>query len=382
MHRIALNLVLTAAFCGVLVAPAIASADTTVTVLGIRSVEGDDDFARNLTGALRHAASQIPEWEVSSAEVSLAQMSLAHGCDEPDAACMSDIAGDLGSNRIIYGTVRRTGAGDEYDYALTLYLFNSENGQIEQSLTDSVTRVASDIDDLRPKARRYMVRLAGQTQTGAIRVVVNLPGAEVTIDGDVAGVADEEGVFSVDEVAVGRHRVEVMADGHQSFRAAVTVVAEEAAELEVTLDELSTGGGNTPWVAIGTLAGAGAFAALTFWSWAKINGLSDDSDYSNYREQVPSNQNACSAARDGAGFGSAVALNSIEGAVDICDQADRLEILQWVFLAGAVAAGGVGTWLLLTHDTGDDDESAQGMALRLNSRFDRNSADVTATLRF
>lgn len=378
MHRIGLNLALVAVFCGIFVAPAIASADTTVTVLGIRSVEGDDEFARNLTGALRHAADQVPEWGVSSAEVSLAQMSLAHGCDEPDAACMGDIAGDLDSQRIIYGTVRRTGAGDQYDFALTLYLFNSETGQIEQSLTDSIPRIASDIDDLRPRARRYVVRLAGQTQTGAIRVVVNLPGASVSIDGEEAGTADDDGVFSADEIAVGRHRVEIAAEGHQSFRASVTVVAEEAAELEVDLEAIATSGGSVPWIAIGTLAGAGVMAALTFWSWAKINSLSDDSDYDRYRNIVPANLNACTQARSGAAFGAAMD-STIQGAVDVCDQADVLEILQWVFLASAVAAGGVGTWLLLTHDS---DDGAEDMALRIDSSFDRSSANISATLRF
>ena len=42
-----------------------AQAQESVVVLGLSSVDGDDDYARNLSGALRHAASAVRGWSVS-----------------------------------------------------------------------------------------------------------------------------------------------------------------------------------------------------------------------------------------------------------------------------------------------------------------------------
>lgn len=366
-------LALSACFLGVIAAPASASAQTGVTILGIRSVEGDDEFARNLTGALRHAATQVPDWQVSEAQISLAQMSLAHGCDEPDAACMAEIAGDLEAERVIYGTVRRTSAGDDYDFALTLYLFDAESAQISRSLTDTISHLHQDIDDLRDNARRYMARLGNLALHGSLRVEVSPADATVSIDGEEAGHA-QDGVFVAGEVEEGRHRVEVSAEGYNPLRASVTVVADEEAALEASLEEISSGS-NLPWPAIGTLAGAGVFGVLTIYSMAKVNSLGNDSRYNDFRGHVPSNLNACDAANIGA-YGDTESNRA--HAADVCSQADTFEVLQYVFLGLTVAAAGVGTWLLL-RDDGSEDE---GLALHVGASFGRRSGSVTTTLRF
>src|SRR5687768_10366687 len=104
--------VVSVALLALALAPAVARADDSVVVLGITSMEGDDEIARNLTGALRHAASQVHGWQVSDSEVTLAQMSLAHGCgDTPDPDCLAQIASALASQRLVYGLLRREGDG-------------------------------------------------------------------------------------------------------------------------------------------------------------------------------------------------------------------------------------------------------------------------------
>ncbi len=368
-------LALMAASFGV-VAPAVAAAQTNVTVLGIRSVEGDDEFARNLTGALRHAASQVPDWQVSEAQISLSQMSLAHGCDEPDAACMAEIAGDLEAQRVIYGTVRRTSVGDQYNFALTLYLFDADAGQIARSVTDNISHLHQDIDDLRDNARRYVARLAGLAMHGSLRVDVEPEDAMVRIDGEDAGQADG-GVFTATELTEGRHSIEITADGHQSFRASVTVVADQEAAVEAHLEEVGGGGPALPWPAIGTLSGAGLFAILTIWSMAKISSLGNDSRYNDFRDNVPMSLNACTEARNGNAYGDDL---NLARAASVCNQADTLEILQYVFLGLTVASAGVGTWLLL-RDSGAESDS-EGMALRFDSSFSRHGGNFSATLRF
>src|SRR5688500_11051901 len=101
----ALFVLLFALLCG-----AEAAAQSNVVVLGVRSVEGDDDVAHDLTTALREAAEEITEWSVSPTAVSMAQMALAHGCEEVDVACLADIAKGLSADLLVYGTLRRNSA--------------------------------------------------------------------------------------------------------------------------------------------------------------------------------------------------------------------------------------------------------------------------------
>jgi hypothetical protein len=64
----------------------IARADTTLSALGIRSLDGDDAMARRASVGLRTAAQKLPEVRVSERNVNLTQLTLAHGCEDADAA--------------------------------------------------------------------------------------------------------------------------------------------------------------------------------------------------------------------------------------------------------------------------------------------------------
>ena len=107
-------------------------------VLGLRSVEGDDGFAQRLTSALREAAEEVPGWDINDRRVSLDQMSLAHGCDQPDASCLSNIATTLQARHLVYGTVRRSSVRTDFRFFVSLYVFDARAGEIRGSLTDFI----------------------------------------------------------------------------------------------------------------------------------------------------------------------------------------------------------------------------------------------------
>ena len=180
--------------------PALAEAQTNVVVLGLSPIDGDAEVARNLTGALKHAASQNPDWRVSEREVSLAQMSIAHGCQVPNASCLAEIAETLTTQALIYGTVGRSSTGDQYDYTVELRLFNAQTGAIEHTLTDRIPRGRSDIDDMRPVVMRYINELAGATPPGTLRIQVNVPDAPVMVDGQALGSTDAGGALTDYEI--------------------------------------------------------------------------------------------------------------------------------------------------------------------------------------
>lgn len=247
-----------------------AAQDTTLVVLGIRSVEGDEDLARDLTGALRQVAAEVPGVTVSEAEVTLSQMSMVHGCDEPNAACMAAIAADLQQQRVLYGTLRRTGAGAEYDFALTLYYFNAETSQIEDSLTDTIPRDESGLDALRPAASRYVARFTNQTRYGSARVTTNVPGALVVVDGAEVGTTDEAGAIEIPDLTEGEHALEISAEGHDAYEGDFTVVADERTDFRASLSV--DHGTNLAWVpGAGLLAGGAVILSFGLRSWGRGN---------------------------------------------------------------------------------------------------------------
>lgn len=404
------SLLVLAAAAGALALPAAASAQT-VVVLGIRSVEGDDEFARNLTGALRHAASQVGGWTVSDSEVTLAQMALAHGCDDPDPACMAQVAQTLGAQRIVYGDVRRTSAGEPYDFSVNLHLFNAESGRIERSVADTIPGVRRDIDDLREPVRRYMSQLSGAPQTGSVRISVNVPGAEVFIDGEPVGTADGEGRLIITDVQAGSRNVRIVAPGHQSFRSTVSVEpfgeALFEAELQVGVSDAVTpsGGGGGPSVelitGVGLLVVAAGLAAGWIASWAHLRfGLNEDPRFIDYRRRVGTFVQATEGPSvDISGFDACAlaasnprlvhgsppdvrmesTLDLAEHATAVCNEASTFEALEFVFGFSAAVAAGVGAFFLVTALTGGDSSGQQSWMLTPSFGPDHGYLGVAAT---
>ncbi|MEM1415802.1 MAG: hypothetical protein AAGH15_12920 [Myxococcota bacterium] len=390
-------------------APALAVAQASrvdVIVLGIRSLEGDDEVARNLTGALRNEASSVPTWRVDDADISLAQMSLVHGCAEPDAACMAEIALELGAARIVYGTLRRTGADDARpDFALTLYLYDAEAEQIVESLTDTIPNIHQDIDDLRTRSRRYVAELAGTSRFGALRLVTR-PRATVLIDGSNVGTTDESGVLVVEDLTEGERQVEIDADDHALFLGRVTIVADEETELrpQLVVDDER----NLRWIpGAAVLAGGAVFFGLGIRSWRIVRGYDDERDdvagrseddiallrmqllegnaidpatgmpegpvdpalagLTPYQAMLVLAEQTQAVCDDGTFM--------VEGGRSACDEQDRNRRLQWVFHGLGLASVGVGTWLLVRGLKKRRPDAAARLSLEPSFAFGRRGGE-------
>jgi len=372
------GLIALAALSAGLSVPALASAQN-VIVLGVRSLDGDDDFARNLTGGLRHAAAQVDGWEVSDREVTLAQMALAHGCDDPNPGCMAEIADSLSAERVIYGDVRRTSAGERFDFSVNLHLFNGDSDTIEHSVADTIPAVRSDIDDLRGHVRRYIAALSGAPRVGSLRIAVNVPGAEVFVDGESVGRTDAEGTLLVENVETGNRSVRVAAVGHQGIRSTIAVEAYGEASFDAELDQTSSGGGDVPTdllLGSGLLVLAGGLTAAWIYSWYHVTvDIQNDDLVVMARENAFRGEDICEKniiGRDAMGRLS-VANEDLHG---LCREAGTYEILEFVFGISAAAAAGVGAYFLVQALMGDD---AQGdSAFMLIPSITPDGASLTA----
>jgi len=362
---------------GLLAVPAAALAQTSVIVLGVRSAEGDDEFARNLTGALRRAAEQVPGLQIVDRDVSLAQIMIVMGCDDPDAACMQQVATQLGVQRVVYGTSRRTTATDNYNYSIALFSFSAATNEIDQQLTASVTRARSDIDDLRTPAREWMSVLAGLPQVGSVTVTSNVEGAHVLVDGAELGVV-AGGTFVAGELTAGGHLVEVQAAGHTGFRQRVTVTIGETVPLAgnlaegegITGPDAPPGGGAGAgssfnlglWVGVGSAVLGAVFVGLTAYAWAQLDSVNSDPAWLAYRDAAAAPgepggvDDICVPAEQGLSLGTPPGTTAT--VQSLCGTASTFEPLQYVFLALGVVGLGAGAFFIATNLGGHDEASA------------------------
>ena len=380
---------------GLFATPTAAQADDTVFVLGIRSVQGDDELTRNLTGAVRQEASRVRGWSVSDTEVSLDQMALAHDCDEPDPACLANIATALSADKIIYGTVNRAGGEDNYNFALSIYIFDAASGSIAESETDTIPRISTDIDNLRPRASRYIAKLSGQRQFGSLRIESDAPGAQVRIDGVEVGVLDDDGNLVVNDVEVGERLVELESEDYSIVRTA-TEVAPDTQRLvrapiiggmQETGPVDNAGGGGLSWLpGVGLMVVGGVFLGLTALSWTKIRGIDDadgnigpndpwDAFRGDARDMsAPQDANICDAPN----YYTSDPMTQAQRE-DLCASASKWQTLQFVFggLGVAALAAGIALYVIMTGD-----EDADQARLQLSPTFSRNSAGASLRLGF
>jgi hypothetical protein len=361
-----------------------AEAQTAVTVLGLTSLEGDDEFARNLSGALRNAASQVSGWSVSDRDVALAQMELTHDCASSDVACMTQIAATLSANRIIYGTIQRAPIGTRYEFQVTLFLFDAETGEIAGRSTLNVPSSDIDIDALREPARDMVRALSPSSAPGVIRVSSG-PDLEVRIDGIVVGRTDGEGRFVSEELSAGVYAIQVAEQDPEE----VTVAGGEVS-ITVAAPAASSGGSGggsvLPWVGIGLLGVAAISAGVWIYAMTRLDALSGDPGYTQYRQEVGRTMSGMSTTNvcDSRYFrGGSEAVGAAAFGESACGEGSTMEVLQYVFLGLAVASAGAGAGLLAVGmGESSGESSVADLRLRLTPSAGREHAYVGVALDF
>ena len=363
--------------------PSVVRADASVVVLGLTSLEGDDEYARNLSGAVRHAATQVHGWQVSERDVTLSQMELAHACDDGvDAACLGRIATALGVQRLVYGTVSRVaGSGARHDFAISLHLFNAETGETTRDVNETLPGSRTDIDDLREPARRFAAQLDDVPHVGTIVVSSDAPDAEVLVDGVSAGRTDSSGALRLSDVQSGPHAIRIVGRDGRDVSSEVTVESGTAASVQLALGEGGGGGGGgggegggggggpyINWAGWAFVAGGALALVGSIYSWARLDGINNSAEFNQYgTREYPiygygaGDVNRCEAASAGALSGPGDARTQMDRAsrvASLCSEGATLEILQYVFLAVAVGAGATGVILLLTDQGPQPDRAS------------------------
>jgi hypothetical protein len=256
--------------------------------------------------------------------------------------------------------------------------YSVATSQVEEQVERTLSSSRSDIDDLREPARAMIDELANVPRVGTIRVTA-ASGQTVQVDGTLVGTTDAGGVYVASDVAAGRHDVVVGESPAQS------VTVTEGSETLVAVAASSGGGGgggggpSINWAGVSLLAGAGLAIVGTVVSWAELLTLSNDTAYNNYRMDLGamglSGDIACQSSSY-AYLGTGPQGSHIR---DVCSQGSTFEILQYVFLGVAVAAGATGIVLLVMDSSGNHDET---QTVSLVPSFGPNSGSMTLRVQF
>jgi len=218
--------------------PALASAQTTVTVLGLQSAAADEDVARQMTDALRQAAESATARGGllhTGRENDLGQLMIAFGCDEPDDACLAQISEGMNSQRLIFGSVERRGGRQGSGYAVTLAFFDRDAGRVLRSLQEVVPDSATSLQGLIPLASRYYTALTGGVVRGELAIRCAVSGATVEVNGRAVGTTGDEPIVLRD-LEPGEAAVSVRRDGYEPFEQRVEIEPGQMAELDVQLE--------------------------------------------------------------------------------------------------------------------------------------------------
>lgn len=381
--------------------------DVSTVVLGLRSAEGDDELANSLTDALRTMARKVSGWKVMDRAVSMAQMSLAHGCEDIDAPCLSEIAKGLQADRLLFGTLRRVGPKNKFDFEISVSIFNSGNRTIARTESAVIPRAdARAKKALTGYAEPLVAKLAAaDAGSGVLSLQTNVASAEVKIDGQVVGQTRDKQLL-LEGLKEGDHRLELTALGHLGHSQQILIAAGQRTEIKVNLEPVpepepapvaaltatteqpaeQAGSGSLSWLGY-TLVGVGA-ASFVGWgvSMYMVDSTNKNETFVEYKSAFPeTTDDVCDLADAGDTAGGAVTASELAEVQRLCSRGRTFNMLQWVFLGAGVLTASVGTFILVS-ESGSSDERAQAKPKRplltLTPQFDHRSLAIQTKLRF
>lgn len=123
MHFRQLAILLVLFFVALPVMASAQSASAPVVVLGINSVDGDDEVSRSVTLVLRQALS-LRGYSVSDRDISLSQAQQVTRCLDLDIVCLDLVAESLSTSALVFGTMHRVNTDVEQEIEVELHYFD------------------------------------------------------------------------------------------------------------------------------------------------------------------------------------------------------------------------------------------------------------------
>lgn len=356
-------------------ASAAAQQQHTIAVLGIDSDDAQDE-ADALADALKDRARQAPGWVLLENSPSLGVLTVSLKCSaKPDIACQQKIAESVKSDRYVWGVMTKAGGGGQVNVELHLFRRGMKDFVIRETYSDKLKN--KDDARLTGLARRLFEELTG---TSAARVIVRAGtgGGEVIVDNS-RRVPVQNGTAMID-VSSGTHTFEVVVPGAARRTKQLTLQSGQEEVIEVDV-ELPKGDSGKPFPTR-TVVGGGlvvvgtAFAVVSVVSGVRWLGLKgEESDLSAQLKvgrdnAIGSNDYQSGDPCDYSGSPRTVQKSGHDTNF-FCEKDKSARAASAMFIGfgvGALAAGGIGAYLLLTKPAGTEGQPALPKATSLRDR--------------
>lgn len=376
------TVILVALTVGLAAAPATAD----VTVLGLRSLDGDESLADTLTKFVRSFIASRGIDTVAANTQTLEQMAMISDCpDDVTPACLRDMAGALGAQEMIYGFLTRMGEGTRFTYSLDLRRFSTSRRRDVGSAQGTFESTRQGTANLQILANSLLDTLYERRPATSFIVQSNEPGAAVFVDGRRVGETGAEPLW-VTGIEAGNRDVRIEKDGFDPWERTIQVSAGDYRLVEAPLAEIETRVAAAPprlpvpvaipeppvaaapeeddepgywsdWRAIagwGAAGGGVVLAGIGIGFTAAVAGINDDPDFAAFRAQTLVGEDSCARAR----------ASGQSDIIDLCDSGETYAILQFVMYGLSAAALGTGAYFvvskLLEEGETESDASAGG----------------------
>jgi hypothetical protein len=209
-------------------AVAASSSDVTVAVLGIEPIELPQSLASPLTDALRQRAANTAGVRLVQGK-DLVEVKMVFGCDGETPACMAQAGRALGTDKLLYGTVRKSG---KVAVTVNLKLLDVKSASVEKFVNDTVPRRELLAGNVSPIAGRWFNQLVEIEAKPTLTVSSDPSGATVTVDGQGYGRTP----LTLRDLGPGGHTVVLTMPGRQPATRSVELRPGGSHDVVVTLE--------------------------------------------------------------------------------------------------------------------------------------------------
>jgi hypothetical protein len=377
-----------------------------VHVVAIRSYDADYQ-AEALTVALRNRIRELRGWTLGAGDHSLEVLTLGLKCGEvPDASCQAKIGQQIGSDRYIWGTLRKVTGGQ---VVADLHLWARGKPATETQLTYSDNLTAPGDDALKRLVDDAVAKLVAVGETGTVVVrSQDAASGDLYVDGKPHG-AMQSGEMKL-ALAPGTHQIELRRGAevqkgtvsvrpgasvelHLAFASADATSAGTSSSIGASLSDAPTVVQPRPGLSSSKVMGWSALGmglALTgggIYSMVRVRQTDNDEGFDRYRRGFGADQDVCDEAR--AGNPSAVpGAATPDQARQLCSTASTFQTLQYVFLGLGAVSTGAGIYLLVRNPNPPATAANQSPAAQGRLRWDvtprvgRSAANVDLRVEF
>jgi hypothetical protein len=205
-----------------------AAPDVSVAVLGIEPVDVPESLAQALTDALRQRAASTGGVRIVQGK-DLIEVKMVFNCDGEAPACMAHAGSKLGADKLLYGTVKKSG---KVSVTVALKLLDVKSAVVEKFTNDTVHRRDLAGGNVNAAAGRWFAQLLEIERKPTLTVTSEPSGANVAVDGQQHGRTP----LTLRDLAAGQHTVVVTMAGRQTATRTVDLRAGGAHDVVVTLE--------------------------------------------------------------------------------------------------------------------------------------------------